>query len=71
MYTTDPDCPHRRVANATRLLTFMNEKTLDQIDKSIEALIEMGAGPDIIDPIERVRERHRKAFKHTIKVINA
>lgn len=70
MYKAEPDCPHQKVANAIRLLAFMNEKTLDQIDKSIEALIEMGAGPDIIDPIERVRERHRKAFNHTAKLLN-
>ena len=63
--------PEARLRIMTRRLKFLNRQTLASIDKSIAGLVEMGAGPDVIDPIKRVRERHRKAFNHTIKVIQA
>jgi hypothetical protein len=63
--------PEARLRIMKRRLEFLNKQTLKSIDRSIAGLIEMGAGPDVIDPLKRVRERHRKAFKHTIKVMQA
>ena len=63
--------PEARLRTMKRRLQFMNKQTLHSIDRSIEGLIEMGAGPDVIDPIKRVRERHRKAFNHTLKLLQA
>jgi|TARA_R110000850_G_scaffold16861_1_gene52197 hypothetical protein len=69
MWKPHTDSPEQTLRHATRLLEFMNEKTLKQLDQSIAAMVEMGAGPDVIDPLNRVRERHRKAFNHTIKLL--
>ena len=62
--------PEVRIAKTQRILHFLNKQTLRSLDDSIEALIEMGAGSDVIDPLQRVRERHRKAFKHTMKLMH-
>ena len=70
MWKPQPDSPEQTLRHATRLLEFMNEKTLKEIDQSIAAMVEMGAGPYVIDPLIRVRERHRKAFKHTAKLLS-
>lgn len=62
--------PHARLRIMERRLQFLNKQTLHSIDSSIEQLIQMGAGPDVIDPIKRVRDRHRKAFNHTAKLLS-
>ena len=62
--------PEARLRIMKRRIEFLNRQTLASIDKTIAGLVEMGAGPDVINPMERVRERHRKAFKHTMKLID-